>query len=257
MIRTLVKTSLERLGFRISRVKRETAAGPEADAFVTMRHLVTKGAPEIFDVGANVGQTARHFRALFPAARIHCFEPFAASCRQLRDETRGDPGIVANEIALSDSVGTARLSQNRCLPTNSLLRSDPRASKYWGEEVLDTEGEVVVATTSVDEFCRENAVEHVDILKLDVQGGEYAVLEGARAMLSRQAIDLIYMEMIMAPTYLGQRKLHDYLSLLDSLGYELLDFYNPVRRAGRLIQTDNILLSSRFLDYYELAGSES
>jgi hypothetical protein len=100
-------------------------------------------------------------------------------------------------------------------------------------------------------FCAEHAIGRIDILKLDVQGAEYQVLTGAEELLRAQAIDVVYFEMITAPTYVGQPEPHDYLALFRSHGYELFDFYNPVRKNGRLLQTDNIMVSGQFLARYE------
>ena len=73
---------------------------------------------------------------------------------------------------------------------------------------------------------------------------------GADATLRSRAIDIVYMELIVAPTYVGQRKLHEYLALLDSHGYVLFDFYNRARRNGRLIQADALFVSAPFLDAF-------
>jgi hypothetical protein len=140
---------------------------------------------------------------------------------------------------------------NRASVTNSLLESDRRGDDYWGANLLDTEDEVTVKTLALDDFCREERIEHVDVLKIDVQGAEYAVLAGARGLLERHAVDLIYLEMIMAPSYVGQRKYHYYLTSLDALGYELFDLFNLGRRDGRLIQSDGIFVASEFLARYE------
>ena len=91
----------------------------------------------------------------------------------------------------------------------------------------------------------------MDVLKLDVQGAEYSVLEGADALLSGGRIGVIYMEVIIAPTYVGQRRLVDYLALTSDKGYELFDLYNPTRRNGRLIQSDIIFVSADVLERYE------
>ena len=69
-------------------------------------------------------------------------------------------------------------------------------------------------------------------MKLDVQGAEFAVLQGAQEVLSRQRVSLIYTEIILCPTHEQQHKLHEYLAFLDAHGYELLDFYNPVRHVA-------------------------
>lgn len=59
--------------------------------------------------------------------------------------------------------------------------------------MLDTEGTVEVPVTTLDRFCAEHSLRHIDILKLDVQGAEYATLTGARRLLDEQAIDIVYM----------------------------------------------------------------
>lgn len=135
--------------------------------------------------------------------------------------------------------------------TNSLLATDCRAAKYWGPDLLDTDGQLDVETATIDAFCDEASIGHIDILKLDVQGAEYAVLKGAERMLDRHSIGVVYLEIIVAPTYSGQKSLQDYLALFASRGYELFDCYNPVRWRGRLLQTDNIFVSQAILDEYE------
>jgi FkbM family methyltransferase len=160
---------------------------------------------------------------------------------------------VPHEAAVAATTGTAKLRVNRASVTNSLLESDRRGRDYWGSNLFDTTEEIDVKTMALDDFCRDQRIEHIDILKIDVQGAEYAVLAGAHAMLERRAVDLIYLEMIMAPSYIGQRKYHCYLTSLDALGYELFDLFNLGRRDGRLIQSDGIFIASGVLDSYESA----
>jgi FkbM family methyltransferase len=223
------------------------------DPYLVQRRLVKADSPVIFDVGANVGQTALRYRSLFPRAVLHCVEPFGPSFEQLNKALDGDSNVVLHRLALAAASGSARLNVNTSAATNSLLQSDARAARYWGRGLLDTERTVEVVTRTLDELCAERNIRHIDVLKIDVQGGEYAVLEGARDLLSAQRIDLIYMEVIMAPTYVGQRELRDYLTLLGSSRYRLFDFYNPARRDDRLIQSDVIFVSADCLDAYERA----
>jgi len=221
------------------------------DPFFVTQKLVRAQAPVIFDVGAHVGETAARYRALFPGALIHSFEPFPESYESLRSAFRSDPRVIPHNVAVAEETGTGKLHVNRASVTNSLLESDRRGDDYWGKNLLDTDGELAIKTLSLDEFCRAEGIEHVDVLKIDVQGAEYAVLAGARKLLERHAVDVIYLEMIMAPSYVGQRKYHYYLTRLDELGYELFDLFNLGRRDGRLIQSDGIFVASEFLARYE------
>lgn len=221
------------------------------DAFAAQRRLVTTPTPTIFDVGAHVGETARRYRAAYPEAAIHCFEPFPGSFAELRAALAADAQAHLHPLALGATAGRAMLNVNRSKATNSLLASDSRAASYWGHAVLDTDTTVEVRLATLDGFCAEQAIAHVDILKLDVQGGEFDVLTGAQRLLAAHAIDLVYLEMITAPTYVGQHELHEYLALFRAHDYVLFDYYNPVRRNGRLLQTDNLMVAESYLAAHE------
>jgi FkbM family methyltransferase len=221
------------------------------DPFVVTKKLIQAPRPLIFDIGAHVGETAMRYRALFPDALIHSFEPFPESFGRLSAALGTDPRVVPHNVAVSDKTGRATFRVNRASVTNSLLESDRRGDHYWGNNLLETDTDITVPTLALDDFCNEGRIEHVDVLKIDVQGAEYAVLGGASRLLSKRAFDLIYIEMIIAPSYVGQRKYHYYLTLLDSLGYELFDLFNLGRRDGRLIQIDGIFVTETILADYE------
>lgn len=225
------------------------------DPYLATRELVDAAAPVIFDVGANVGATARRYRELYPRAEIHCFEPYPESFAKLSAALSDDARVSLHPVALSSAPGNAVLNVNRSAETNSLLPSDPRAAQYWGEGLLETERALEVPLQTLDGFCAERAIARVDVLKLDVQGAEYSVLEGADALLSARRIGVIYTEVIVAPTYVGQRRLVDYLALTSAKGYELFDLYNPTRRNGRLIQSDILFVSDDLLARYERRDS--
>jgi FkbM family methyltransferase len=249
-MKNLIKLAAEKAGYEI-RQKPSTLALVERDPFLVTKMLVSARQPMIFDVGANVGKTALKYRSIFPNSLIHCFEPFPDSFKLLSEALAQDGDSKTHLLALSDVVGVANLSVNQSKATNSLLPSDRRAAQYWGGNWLETEAEIEVKTDTIDEFCKQHKIDRIDILKLDVQGAEYSVLKGAHQMLTRQAIDIVYMEMITAPTYIGQRKLHEYLELFATYDYEIFDFYNSLHKNSRLIQTDNIMVSSKFLKQFE------
>jgi FkbM family methyltransferase len=205
----------------------------------------------IFDVGAHVGDTVAKYRSLFPKAHIHCFEPFPGSYDRLAANVAGKARTHLHRVALADREGATKLNINRSAATNSLLSSDSRGSFYWGEHKLETESAIDVVTNTVDRVRLQESIDHIDILKIDVQGAEYAVLQGADATLRQHVVDVLYMELIVAPTYIGQHRLQEYLAHLDSLGYLLFDFYNPARKHGRLIQADALFVSEPFLAQHE------
>lgn len=221
------------------------------DPFVIARELIGAGADMIFDVGAHEGLAAMRYRGLFPEATIHCFEPFPESFAKLERVAQGLAPIELHAVALAAADGQAEFSVNRNSATNSLLASDERSAVYWRGDTPRTVGSLSVATRTLDAFAAERSIAQIDVLKMDVQGGEYDVLLGASDLLGRQAIGLIYMELITAPTYVGQHRIREYLELFDSAGYELFDLYNFGRAHGRLLQTDVIIVSPQTLARHE------
>lgn len=246
IIKKSIQSIVNKLGFQISKV-----ASTSYDAFDLQHDLITSNTPSILDIGAHEGAVARIYRKKFLNAKIHCFEPYPDSFKILSDNTLNDVNTVCHQIAISNSRGTSTLNSNADSSTNSLLNTDSAGAAFWGKGLLETKTELEVKTSTIDIFCEEQGISHIDILKIDTQGAEYAVFQGAQGMLAAQNIDIIYTELIMCPTYQGQHKLHEYLSLLDSFGYEALDFFDQIRRRRQLVQSDVIFLSSTFKNKIE------
>jgi FkbM family methyltransferase len=240
-LKKIINKFLQDFGYQLIR----TAVLPR-DAFELQRDLIKTEKPTILDIGAHVGAVTKIYRELFPQASIHCFEPFSQSFQSLSKNLKGDPLAFCYETAVCEKDGTASLNANRNSQTNSLLKTDERASLFWGEGVLETSQQFEVNTITLDTFCFEKGISHVDILKLDTQGAEFSAILGAKEILANQRISLIYTELIICPTYERQHKLHEYLSCLDSFGYGFFDLFNPVRNHGQLIQADALFVSSSF-----------
>ena len=64
-----------------------------------------------------------------------------------------------------------------------------------------TERELDVETRTIDCFCSSEIVDHIDILKLDTQGSESRILEGAQYLLSKRLINVILLEIIHSDIY--------------------------------------------------------
>ena len=147
------------------------------------------GAKTIFDVGANVGQTAKTYRRLFPQAEIWSFEPFPNSFDSLCRSISGD-GFHAQPVALSDQIATTALNIGAVSITNSLLRRDS-----------DTGRTIEIRTDTIDHFCSDHGISNIDILKVDVEGAEDRVFRGAEGLFSRQAVRSVFVEVYFRAAY--------------------------------------------------------
>lgn len=236
-MRRVAQRWLHRLGYDVGRAQAH-------DPMTAQRWLLQgKPQPLIFDAGAYVGDVTMRYRRRFPDATIYAFEPFPRSFALLQQRIAGDGRIRAFCLALSGTAEKATLRSNASSATNSLLETAPEGTSYWGPSILDTRELVQIDPTTIDEFCGKHAVPGIDILKLDIQGAELLALMGAREMLARQAIALVFAEILIVPTYKGQSKFHEIAALLDSFGYELFDIYDPVRKNRRLAQVDILFIS--------------
>jgi FkbM family methyltransferase len=212
------------------------------DAFDTQRSLINLEHPIIFDVGAYIGDVTAKYRSMYPKATIFAIEPSPDSIMKLSDRFKNDPRVYPNKIALSHVNGSHTLNQNTDPRSNSLLEADAEGVKYWGNDAPRKVTSILVETTTLDLFAQRSSIDHIDILKLDVQGYETYVLAGAIDMLSWKAISLIYMEVLLSPMYIYQEDFDDIIVWLRQYGYRLLGLFNPVMNGGRIICADAIFV---------------
>ena len=78
----------------------------------------------------------------------------------------------------------------------------------------------------------------IDYMKIDTQGSEYLVLDGAKELLSKKVMKNIQLEVILGDTYKGQKTIGFYMNLLESYGYKLKTMADLLINNGSLIQTD-------------------
>jgi len=142
-----------------------------------LSHYLKPGMTYV-DVGANIGTTTLAAAgAVGAAGTVIAFEPHPGTFRDLSDNVALNPDLAARislvAAAVGDSTGTARIS--------NLLDNDVNH--------IDGTG-IPVPMTTLDEAL--NGTEHVDLLKIDVEGYEKNVLQGAAEILEKTSA--IYFE---------------------------------------------------------------
>ena len=170
---------------------RNAAARAAWDRDRRLAHVVRAARPVVLDVGAHVGQSHRLFRRLFPDAAIWSFEPDPDSFAAL--EAAVGPTVAGGcvRVALADRDGTATFNRNPISHTNSLLaRSaasrdsiDLSRARAEGRDATPVADRIEVEVRRLDGWCRAHGIDRVDLLKVDVQGAEVAVLDGAAGIL--------------------------------------------------------------------------
>ncbi len=220
----------------------------ERDPFQEQRNLITnREGLVIFDVGGHHGQTAIQYSGLFKNSTIYTFEPFPDSFIILKQNVNNYPLIRPFNLALGNSIGEVEFHINKYSATNSLLPTHEDGAKAWSDNLLETITTIKVHSTSIDDFLNKNDVKEIDILKMDTQGTEYYIIEGAAEAIKQNRIKLIYLEIITVPTYKHQKNLEEILSLLRLNNFELFNFYNSsLTHSGKLRQVDAIFLNRNY-----------
>jgi FkbM family methyltransferase len=211
------------------------------DPFIDQKNLI-KGITEpiIFDVGAHHGQTSIIYAKLFKNGLIYSFEPYAESFKYLSKEVKRYDNVNPFNVALGNKIGKANFYINPSSGTNSLLATDAKAPQTWGGGLLESTDQTQVDVVTLDSFVEKYEIKRIDILKLDTQGTEYQIIEGAEKAFAEGIIKIIYTEIITMPTYIGQKELHEVLRVIQDKGFKLHNFYNYSLTNGKLRQMDAI-----------------
>jgi FkbM family methyltransferase len=118
----------------------------------------------ILDVGANIGLAAAWFSREFPGRPIHCFEPLAENARMAAVNC---PAAIVNAVAIGSEPGHVELNVDRDAVMASTIP--------WDRAVSSRRLEVI----TLDDYAREKGIDRVAFLKIDTEGMELGVLDGA------------------------------------------------------------------------------
>jgi FkbM family methyltransferase len=173
-----------------------------------------KRARVVFDVGASFGIYSLAALASQPDAIVHAFEPTPEIANRLRETASLNSldNLVVHQVAVSNRSGQAALRRFRG------ERGTNAGMNYICGETSDREEERV-PTTCLDEFCHKSGIATIDLLKIDVQGHEHSVLQGARKLIDHGRLGIVYMELNWARGFPSLCPATESINLLAQAGY--------------------------------------
>ena len=142
---------------------------------------------EIWDVGAHKGETTRYFANEFPQATIRSFEPISENYELLLQNCIKLENHNAHNFALGNENTKTKIYLQGASVIHS-LRED--LNKPSDEHSKSEDIEV----KTIDYLIQKFSCKNIDLLKIDVEGYEPTVLEGASNCLANKCINFIYLE---------------------------------------------------------------
>jgi FkbM family methyltransferase len=146
----------------------------------------------IFDVGSNKGQFLQLILANVAPDdfQIHCFEPGRETFKMLVESfSTADKRITLNNIGIGKERGEGLLYYEDF--GSGLASLTKRKLDHFN---IDFNKSEKVAIDTIDNYCSENSIDHIHLLKLDIEGHELDALAGAKEMLSTKSIDIVTFE---------------------------------------------------------------
>ena len=172
------------------------------------------------DVGANLGQFTVHMASLVgPAGRVLAFEPLPHVAERLRGHVAangvGDV-VEIHGVALSNANGSCVFHHGDAQIENQGLAS------LLDQRHPDLSQQTEVETVRLDDFVERHGIARIDCMKIDIQGAEPLLLEGAARTLTRMGPDLFVEVSPLDLRPLGLTP-SDLLGRLEQLGYRMFE----------------------------------
>lgn len=200
--------------------------------------LTTHGVDVVLDVGANTGQFAQSLRKAGYKGQLVSFEPLSTAHAQLLRASQGDTRWeIAPRAAIGDHEGEIEMHiAGNSVSSSALEMLDRHAKAAPGSAYVGNER---TRLTRLDTMARDYLQSGtVPFLKIDTQGYEDRVLDGATDVLDR--ISGLQLELSFVPLYEGQKLFDALVERLHAQGFSIWaiwpGFYDP--RSGRMLQVD-------------------
>ena len=236
-MKKLIKKTFHSLGLDLHRLSPTSTSS--AQLLAALNHVQ---ADVVFDIGANIGQFVHDLRAVGFAGKIISFDPLTAAHAQLSKSAKNDSEwLVHPRVALGDHEGEIEINiAGNSVSSSVLPMLDEHSSAAIDSAYVASERTPLVCLDTVaEQYLTEDSR---PFIKIDTQGFEWQVLDGATETLKRA--QGVLLELSLVQLYGGQRLWREIIERMEKEGFTLWaiqkGFTDP--RTGRSLQVDGIFL---------------
>jgi FkbM family methyltransferase len=168
---------------------------------------IPKNPLVIFDVGANTGQSAKFFRKIFKDSKIYSFEPNPLIFKKLNASRSSN--TFCFDFAIGNINAKSDFFVSKFSETSSLITPTVNSSwfllkqKILGLDISENMYKLEVEVKTLDFIVKNLEINDIFLLKIDVEGSELEVLQGAKDLLSLRKIQYIQFEELRNGLYLN------------------------------------------------------
>lgn len=184
---------------------------------IFLKHQLQKNNVIFFDVGSNLGSEIKFINKNF-ASKIYSFEPDKKNFEYLKKNFTSE-NINLYNLALSNESANKKFYAYDVSSQSSLYK--PNIEDQFINKVID---EYNIKTETLDNFIALNNIDKIDYLKIDTQGEDLKILEGASENLKENKIKLIKIEISISNNWNSEIDQNDFfkiIKLLKNNGYKL------------------------------------
>ena len=206
-------------------------------------HILKANTFTIVDVGANNGWFAHIIYAFDPKAKIVSYEPLLSHEADLQRLAAANSNFTYRLKAVGERKGRQTIHESSTSGLSSIKKQLTGVYEESFKTAIVNEYDVDVVTLD-SEFLHEK---EKLLIKIDVQGYEMEVLQGAKKLFAKEEIACVIIELCTTPKYHGQALAPEMIALLTSYGFEFFDIFPSYyeKSSGQLTEFDAVFIHKK------------
>ena len=198
--------------------------------YTIIKQFICNESPVLFDIGAHHGESTQEMLSHFESANIHAFEPEHSNFQLLSNLFFEKDNVTLVNKGVGSICEKRMFYINALSHTNSFLKVNEMSQDHISIQKLDADDkralfkksynqEKLTEIITIDDYCNQEDIKSIDLLKIDTQGFEIKCLQGAAEMLN--AVKIIKCEVSFFDYYEKATSFFELESILRPYGFEL------------------------------------